>query len=391
MYSHDGLKQVKHAKVLVVDDTEFSRNVIKGIFNSYGFSNVESAADGLEALEKTESYNPDIVILDLLMPKLDGFGYCKAVRENPKRKQLPILVQSAVTNPQQVAEAFKSGATDFINKPINADEVIARSVVHLMNRRLVEDLRKYRQRTETELYAAKDMQSWILPHEEDIEALAKNYHVNVAVHFEPSSELGGDFWGMKPISDDKFCMYTVDFSGHGVTAALNTFRLHTIMENHQQYFHQPDMFLFWLNDLFSDLLQTGQYATIFYGVADIKSNTLSYVAAGVPSFILIREDGAVDIMSGKGIPLGVKKGSEYVTSTCDFNPGDLLVLYSDALIETADSQNIFFSEEQISKVLLENKEEPTVKKLRRLIKEFRLHSSGALEDDLTVNLYERQR
>lgn len=384
----DNKNKIENAKILVVDDAEFSRCLIQEIFSANGFKNITLVEDGEEAIEATKELEPDLVLLDLMMPKLDGFEYCKEVRKDPRFSDTPILVQSATTSPERITKAFKVGATDFVSKPINADEMIARSKVHLQNQFLLHDLKMYQSRVKQELNDAKQMQKSTMPSDIDIKDIEKKYNLNIAEHFETSSELGGDFWGMIPISKNALGIYSVDFSGHGVMAALNTFRLHTILKEDNKI-KSPAEFLFELNNKLVPLLSSGQFATMFFGIIDMDKNEIEYSSAGAPAPFLIKENGDVDILNAVGVPLGVIKSVDYDNQKADLNSGETIVLYSDALIETEDDDGGFISEDEIKSIFKASASVSARKKLAALMQKFRAHSSNPIRDDLTINIFQR--
>jgi PleD family two-component response regulator len=104
--------------ILVVDDNRLHRKVARDVLTKAEFV-IEEAVDGEEALTAIERHRPDLVLLDLMMPKLDGFGVCVKLRRNPLFKHLPILVISALDNPKTIDRAYDAGADDFVTKPVN--------------------------------------------------------------------------------------------------------------------------------------------------------------------------------------------------------------------------------------------------------------------------------
>lgn len=201
-------------------------------------------------------------------------------------------------------------------------------------------LEAFRARVEEDLMAARKMQMELLPSSEAVVEVETRYGVAIDTHFETSSELGGDIWGLFPIDDHRFAVYVADFSGHGVTAALNTFRLHTVIENMVHGRENPGGYLLALNRRLASLLPTGQYATMFYGVVDTSSDMLIYASAACPQPLLADGTTAdVTLADGSGLPLGVTTSATYETRMAPFPTDSLLFLYSDALIECGRETN----------------------------------------------------
>jgi phosphoserine phosphatase RsbU/P len=220
---------IRNSRILVVDDNRVNRHLLMAVLQRGGFPNVSMAEDGIDALARIEESAPDLILLDLMMPRMDGFEVCRRVRANSAWKDLPILVQSSLSSSDDRKQAFSAGATDFVTKPINATELLSRVRIHLENQALLRDLQGYRSRRQTELALARSMQERLLPPPSRLAQARTDLGLSLSAHFEPSSELGGDFWDLRRDDRNRLIVWLVDFSGHGVGAALNTFRLHAIL------------------------------------------------------------------------------------------------------------------------------------------------------------------
>lgn len=129
------------ATILVVDDAALSLRLITSALAKKGFNKLITANDGLEALEKTYALQPDLVLLDLHMPKLDGFGYCEKVRNDPTLSRMPIIVQTALEDRETKLRSLSdAGADDFLNKPLDVDELYLRVRLHLERSFMLQDV-----------------------------------------------------------------------------------------------------------------------------------------------------------------------------------------------------------------------------------------------------------
>lgn len=185
-----------------------------------------------------------------------------------------------------------------------------------------------------EMQVARSMQSELLPPAAELDWLHKRYGATVSGFFEPSSALGGDLWGLDPLDDHRFILWLADFSGHGVTAALNTFRLHTLLEHTTEDRDRPAAFLGELNQRLVGLLPRGQYATMLYGVVDVRERRFTYAAAAAPRPVAACPDGVAVCGDGSGLPLGVSRSAIYAERSMELPPGAALFLASDALAES---------------------------------------------------------
>lgn len=131
--------RLSQARVLIVDDIAFNLQLINAALAKAGFQKMDTARDGVEALEKTLSLKPDIVLLDLNMPNLDGFGYCERVRNHPEAPRMPIIVQTIIEEREAKLRALSSGADDFLNKPLDQEELVLRVCMHLERYFMLQD------------------------------------------------------------------------------------------------------------------------------------------------------------------------------------------------------------------------------------------------------------
>ncbi len=379
----DPLTGINDARVLVVDDNRVNRHLLSALLERGGIQRVALAEDGEQALIKIDQFQPDLILLDLMMPHLDGFEVCRRLRANPRYADMPVLVQSSLNRAEDRARAFAAGATDYVSKPINAIELLSRVRIHLQNRLLLNSLQHYRQRTAAELTLARKMQERLMPQEPQLQAVKERLGIDLAAHFEPSSELGGDFWGMHYDDRDRLVLWLVDFSGHGVGAAFNTFRLHTILNQLDFTGFEPAKFLGTLNRRLCPLLPSGQYATMLAGVIDSASDQFLYASAGAPRPMAWAPGATVPTLGdNSGLPLGLTARAEYESRALPLAAAGRLFLYSDAAVELPVADGIL-DEAGLELLVAQHMDEPDGKALlHRLLNA--LAAKGTYDDDLTT-------
>ena len=379
--------------ILIVDDDQMICELINAHLGAAGFQNTDIAHDGLEGLNRITDTKPDVVILDIEMPKLTGIQVLEKIRSDPRYDDMPIIVETAKDKPDVRNEVLRAGATNIISKPIDFDVLIQRVRDHLSHRLLVKNLKAYQQRVRQELEAARGMQLQLLPRTRDIQKLEQKYGVKLDWHYNPSSELGGDWWGAHLINDQKFGIFAVDFTGHGVGAAINTFRLHTIMEDIQPETNSPARYLEALNELLVDLIPRGQFATMHYAIIDIVENTLTYASAGhTPPLIGNPDAKTLSVGDPSGLPMGIQKSIEYTDHEFDLRPGDFLLLYSDALTETPGSDLLPLGDDGFADLVRETLSLPGDEvALQWLLDNFYTRSKEPPPDDVTAIWIQRQR
>ncbi|MEI6986998.1 MAG: response regulator, partial [Rhodospirillaceae bacterium] len=264
------------SRVLIVDDNEFNRKSLSLLLSRSGIKIIGFAADGVEGLAMVESFRPDLILLDVAMPNMDGLEMCRLVRANPRNAELPILFQTALDRDEEQVACFSAGGNDFISKPIKPGECMARVRHQLERRKLFKDLTAFHERVQNELRHAHSMQLSLLPERRRLDELGAGYSIDIFSHFETSSELGGDLWSVFALDDDQVGFLIVDFAGHGITAAINTFRLHTLIERIPARGREPAEWLGLLNAVLKDVLPTGQFATAFYCILNKRTDILTF-------------------------------------------------------------------------------------------------------------------
>lgn len=380
---------LERSPILIVDDSEPARIFLEQTLRSHGFNSLLAVQDAQEALSSIDSFNPDLIILDVVMPGMDGLTCCEVIRRQEKHRDLPILISTGLTDEHDRANAFLSGATDFISKPFFPDELHARVIMHLQNRHYIKELRLYHERVKTELDSARELQISILPSAGELQTIRQEAELDVASYFKPSSEVGGDFWGIKNLHSGRTAFWMVDFSGHGVASALNAFRLQAYMKEHSSISQQPGEYLSHLNEKLLHLLLKGQFATMFYGVVDIPNDQLMYACAATPHPIILRKNGKVDILDGSGNPLGIGT-HRYPLQTVPMHAGDVLILYSDALMETPGHDGSYIDEQKIAQLLISNQGLGADALLAALLAYYHKHCGSNSEDDLTLCICKRE-
>lgn len=290
----------------------------------------------IEALKGDRVF--DVVLLDFSLP--DSFGLETVTRMLDVAPRLPIVIMTGHDDPQFAATALESGAQDYLVKSDAPSNTVSRAIRYAITRKTAElerqDLSERivaQQRVlMQEVAAARSMQFDLLPRAERLAEPLARMGLEVEAYFEPSSGIGGDLWGGMDSGDNRFCCYAFDFSGHGIGAALNVFRLHALIAEHWSPAQEPAQLLELLGRSLNGLLRRGQFATMFLGVIDCAANELTWASAGAPPPALI-SGGHSAFLDSRGVPLGLLASPSYATHKVAFNPGDSLLLYSDAITD----------------------------------------------------------
>lgn len=376
---------LEESRVLVVDDDEINRLIVQDWLNGIGIGQVDQAADGLECLEQIARARPSLILLDLAMPRFDGFQVLEHLSAMPDARTIPVFVLTAWDDREARNRALRLGATNLISKPLSPEVVTARVLEVLERRRLLDVLKGYQERVGQELEQARDMQRDLVPDDGQILTLEQRYGCCLDAVFRPSSELGGDTWGAMPLGTDKLALFLADFSGHGVSAAINVFRLQAAMEDLKSLAPEPAAFLEALNGRLCRLLPVGQFATLVHAVVDFAADSLTYASAAASGILVSHgADGAIDLADGEGLLLGVRSEARYVERRLAFPPGSSLVLFSDALYETPVTGGGNLDLEGVRDLARRDDVRHARRPLARLLAVFEAAATNPPSDDLTA-------
>jgi sigma-B regulation protein RsbU (phosphoserine phosphatase) len=282
---------------------------------------------------------PDLILLDIMMPELDGFETCRRIRRDPRIADIPVIIQTALASNQDRVQCFQAGATDVVSKPLNLQELVARMRVHLENRLMIETLTGFHDRLDRELRLARRMQAKLMPDRSELVKALEMNGVQLDAVYQPCDEIGGDLWACNQIDDHTLALMTADCSSHGLIAAINAFRLHTIVSQIDADPRHPGAWMGALNETMVEEFGTDNLATAFYGVIDTKSGQLTYASAGAPPPLVYRRESdkvAITQLDAKGMMLGILEDYEYAERVVAFPRGTGVLLYSDAVTESVD-------------------------------------------------------
>jgi serine phosphatase RsbU (regulator of sigma subunit) len=382
-------KDILGANILVVDDMQLMRKMIGMCLERAGYTNLSYAEDGDDALRIIEENMPDLVILDLNMPRMSGYEVCKALRANPQTESLPILIQSASETAEERVEVFAVGATDFVSKPINQPELMARVQMHLENRFMIRNLSDFHGHMQRELSMAKEMQHALLPEQSLISQIEQDADIIIEAEYQASFELGGDLWGMWSVDEQSAGLFVLDISGHGVGASLNTFRVQATMGRYKHLYNDPAAFLKSLNDDLVESFPLGQFGTMFYAVINFETGDVTYAGAGAPRPFIIGDD-TIRTLDSSGTPIGIIASATYENLTDQLNKGESLFCYSDVLIETPFSGGDMLGEDGLRDLVMEHRKNGEASSLvSNILKTFFAGIQTSLPDDLTAVAFHR--
>lgn len=381
------------ARILIVDDEEATRLQLELYLKDDGYKNVFTAHNGAKALDMAAHIKPDIIYMDIMMPGMDGFDTCRALKQNPDTQDIPILFISGMTTARYKAQGYQLGAVDYIDKPFDRLEFLARTQVRLQNRMLLKSCRDNSNYLRQELQKARLFQQSLLPQKASLEALGNKHGLDIQHNFTSCEELAGDYFNVREVGKHHIAITLADFTGHGLSSGMNTVWLHAIMtELHHLIMHPAEM-AFYLNTMLHKMLDVEAFATFFYGVLNTATGEMNYVGCGCPLPLIIQpKKHSFITLDTTGYPLGViaSQKKNFQEHSCKIAQNEILFFYSDALLETVHTDNNRrMSLDALTRVLSRLlKDEPHLL-LDNLRRDFYKTAQLPLQDDLTLLLLQR--
>ena len=342
------------ARILIVEDEIINQLILKQSLERQGYE-VAVANDGETGLALAESFSPALIICDWVMPQMSGLEVCRSVKTDSAMSNIFFILLTARTEVQDRIKGLDSGADEFLNKPVQSDELQARVRAGLRIyqaqqdlRQLTEALQTQQQRLDAELAQAANYVTSLLP-----KPLTRK--IRVDSRFFPSQELGGDCFDFYWLDDNHFVLYLLDVSGHGLGAALPSVSMQQVLRSQSlpnTDFYDPKSVLTGLNQIFQMSEQNPRFFSIWYGVYCASARSLSYASAGHPPAILIGPKGECESVGQEGqIPIGMFEESEYVVDERAIAPGSSLYLFSDGLYEIRQKDDALWSYEGLAQLL----------------------------------------
>lgn len=403
----------KPGRILVVDDNEMNRDMLSRRLSRIGH-NVQMAPDGESALVLIEREPFDVVLLDVMMPGIDGFQVLERIRAQRSPTQLPVIMATAKDQSGDIVQALQMGANDYVTKPLDFPVVQARVQTQISLKRSVEQIvaleRDVAQKNERlqaanarmrrELEAAARIQQSLLPTETPWVPGAR-----FAWAYRPCQELAGDILNVFRLDDSHVGLYLLDVSGHGVAAALLSVTLSRLLtpsvdggsplrrrlaDGSRIEIAAPAEVVEVLNRQFPMDLENGQYFTLVYGVYNWRTGELSYVRAGHPPPLRVRRTGDATRLDVPGTPVGMFEDMRYEEARLMLEPGDRVYIFSDGLSEAMDARREQFGEERILESFRAETSTPLSLSVQGLVRRIEDWSGpSGPHDDVSLLAFER--
>ena len=403
------MNDLTQCKVLLVDDTKSNINfLLQALKNDYKLS---VALSGERALKFVQSTPPDLILLDIMMPGMDGYEVCRQIKNDPYTRDIPIIFLSAMSDVENKTDGFKVGAVDYITKPFEILEVKARINTHLSLRLANQALRAAKESSETanekimaSIQYANIIQRSLLPSPENIKPfLPDSFFI-----WMPRDIVGGDFifteYFPSPAGEGVggFIVAVIDCTGHGVPGAFMTMIASSGMTKivKDEGCCDPAQILKQLNVFVKKTLQQdteralsddGLDATVclISGLSSGAPDNAQLIFAGAKLPLLHIYDDEIIVVKGDRQSIGYKRSDlefEFTNHIINIKEGMSFYLFSDGFADQLDEKDERrFGNRRFKNLLKEVMHLPFEKRREILLDAFHTYKgTNEMQDDVTV-------
>ena len=338
-------KTVDKNVLLLVDDDSENIQVVNSILGDK--YKIRVATNGVKALElvRVEPF-PSLILLDVIMPYMDGYEVCSQLKTDPKTRDIPVIFLTGKTEVADETKGFELGAVDYIHKPFSPPIVNARVRTHLMLREAHEIVARQLSTMNSELEMARQVQLSILPSE-----IPHLPGLEIAARYLPMSSVAGDFYDFLVPDDQHVGILIADVSGHGLPSALIASMLQSALAAQSPHASDPTQVLAGLNRAIHGKFER-HYVTASYLFVDTLQGTVRYSGAAHPPFLVWQaRTGRITEYVENGLMLGPFGDSPYSAGTLSLEPGDRVLLFTDGLLEVKNAAGRYFGVDGVRQIL----------------------------------------
>jgi sigma-B regulation protein RsbU (phosphoserine phosphatase) len=372
--------------ILIVDDSRMNRMVLGKHLSQEGYELLEAdSADG--ALRLLDYRKPDLILLDVVMPEMSGFDLCKLLKQQPSTQEIPIIFITSLDSTEDKITGLDLGAVDFITKPFNTAEIIARVRTQVTLHQMYQTILETNKRIAQDLETARHIQRNLLP------SHTGQFPGNISFDYAyiPCDEVGGDFFDIFQINESKLLFYIIDVAGHGVASALVTVFTKIFFSIHSKDTHDPAKLLGMLNQQFFRDRLSEKHIIVFVGILDLEQDLLTWSSAGQSVSPILYTVEHEEALSMRSFPIGLVENSTYTDAQAVVRPGTSLLMYSDGVTDILLQNGTPVLEEQaLLQYIHAHKYMDNQSMVNSLLSYIRLRgNSEKFQDDVTIFLLTR--
>jgi len=379
-------------RILVVDDVEMNRDLLARRLQQQGHT-VFLAENGRRALEMIRAGEFDLVLLDIMMPEMDGYQVLAEMMGDAALKHVPVIMISAVTEMDSVVKCIEMGATDYLPKPFNAVLLRARVVSTLERKRLRDKERLYAKSLERDLEIGREIQKSFLPEE-----LPRVPGWEIAARFRPARQVAGDFYDAFALpASGRIGLVVADVCDKGVGAALFMALFRTLLRATATGDSDPPgsagdadpaAELLRAVRLTNDYIarthgRSNMFATLFFAVLEPATGSLLYVNGGHEAPVVFGPGGVKARLAPTGPAVGMLPDMAFAVGSARLEPGDGLLAFTDGVTDARGVSGLYGEERLLA--LLRETAAPASALLDAIESAVLAHAAGCEQaDDITL-------
>lgn len=346
-------------RILIVDDEPLNIDYLEQELEEKGFE-LLSASNGQEALDTIRESLPDLVLLDIMMPVMDGFAVLEQVKADPVTRNIPIIIISANNDLKSIVKGIQRGAEDYLPKPFEPVILNARISASLERKRLRDQEQLYLQSLEKELNIARAIQTQFLPPE-----MPELPGWELAPYFKAAKFVAGDYYDAFTLPGGELIFVVGDVCGKGVGAALFMTLFRSLiratasaslsLEGDASNLSPAARLHGAVNITNRYVAETHETALVFstlvIGLIDSSTGTMTYINAGNEAPYLIRKNGELEELRPTGPVIGFNPLAVFKTQETRLEPGESLLVFTDGIPDAKDPQDEFFGHTRLKCIL----------------------------------------
>jgi sigma-B regulation protein RsbU (phosphoserine phosphatase) len=356
-------------KILIVDDEPFNIDYLEQELEESGYTTI-SAINGQEALDLIQSEAPDLVLLDIMMPIMDGYQVLSKMKDDPNTRDIPVIVISATNNIKNVVKGIELGAEDFLPKPFEPILLHARISASLDKKRLRDLQKLYIKSLEREFEIASEIQQGFLPSE-----LPSVAGWEIAACFKAAREVAGDFYDAFVLPDGNLVCLVGDVCDKGVGSALFMTLFRSLIratattdyfldQKHQQTL-TPEERLVHITSFVNNYVSTthgdtNMFATVFIGIFSKQDGELTYINCGNEPALITRKESILASLPPTSPVIGIIPDAKFSAKKYQMQKDDLLLAFTDGIIDAMNKDDDAFGNERLHEVITEGGATPSI-------------------------------
>ena len=342
-------------KILVVDDIQTNRYLLSQMLTALGEFEVVEAVNGKEAITLFEQTHPDLILMDVNMPVMDGYESATAIKALCGNQYIPIIFVTALSSEASLAHSLAAGGDDFISKPFSVEILESKVKVHLRIRDLNLQLNS-KNKALTSLNEKLSNENELIEHFFE-NALKQSFLEKdiIKYHMSSLSTFNGDVFLVKRGPQGGLYLVMGDFSGHGLTAAMGTLPVALIFFKMVEACAAVGDIARELNLELNKLMPVGMFFAATLLELNSRGDVITVWMGGVPELYCLNDKGDLkEVIHSKHMPLGILDDNEFshVTQVFDLELNDKIYLYSDGIIEAKNTENEQFGDDRLKNVLI---------------------------------------